>query len=219
MPNLLANINGKQYSSKFKKSLATLSNAARTSNALYGYDYSGVTQPCSSTAENDNPESRQSICALFNGTLKGATYYKGIKGFNNYIINSKTFNEMDSVVYYQSRMPVYQLSDGTLLIISVYFMRSPMPCTMRIGESVTMYTNDSGGRVGNGCYGFIDLNGISGPNEEVVCSKGSNKVHVREAGNCIVNPKDIKDIFPVQFYDGTVEPMTSAGWYVLHNSK
>ena len=116
-------------------------------------------------------------------------------------------------------MPVYQLSDGVLLIISAYLAFYPKPCTMRIGESVTMYTNASGDIVGNGCYGFIDLNGISGPNEEVVCSKGSNETYVREAGNCIVNPKDIKDIFPIQFYDGTVEPMTSAGWYVLHNSK
>ena len=215
IPSLTANTGKRQYSVKFKKAISTLSNAARMSSELYGYDFAGITAPCSNNAGTDNPESRQSICALLNGTLKGATYHKGIKELTNYNLKSSSFNGMDSVVNYQNSIPVYSFPDGTLLLISAYLSNNPKPCTMTIGKSVTI-TYDG---FGNGCYGYIDVNGTSLPNKEVTCSKGSNKTHVRNAGNCIVNAKDINDIFPVQFYDGTAEPMSSAGWYVLQNAK
>lgn len=215
IPSLSANTRKRQYSVKFQKAISTLSNAARMSSELYGYDFAGITAPCSNNGETDNPESRQSICALLNGTLKGATYHKGIKELNNYNLKSGTFNGMDSVVNHQNSIPVYSFPDGTLLLISAYLSNNPKPCTMVIGKSVTL-TDDG---YGNGCYGYIDVNGISLPNKEVTCSKGTNKTDVRDAGDCIVNAKDINDIFPVQFYDGTVEPMSRAGWYVLQNAK
>ena len=47
--------------------------------------------------------------------------------------------------------------------------------------------------------------------------KGTNKNLVENAGDCIVNPNDINDIFPIMFYDGTVVPASRAGWYVFNN--
>ncbi len=215
IPTLIAHTNKIQYISKLKKAISTLSNAARMSSELYGYDYAGVNSPCSANAATDNPENIQSICALFNGTLKGATYHKGINDLPDYNINSPTVDGMDSIVNHKSRVPVYILQDGTMLIISNYYAVNPKPCTKIIGKSVT---RDEAG-YGNGCYGILDLNGVSLPNKETVCSSGTNTQAVESAGDCIVKTKDINDIFPIVFYDGMVQPYTSAGWAVLKNAK
>lgn len=215
IPNLMTNTKKKQYVARFKKTISTLSNAARMSFELYGYDFAGVNANCSANGGEDNPESRQSICALFNGTLKGATYYKGISKLGGkYSFNSESIEDMDSVGNYLTRIPVYSFSDGTLLLISYYIAAyNSQPCTKIIGQDPAHGANG----YGNGCYGFLDVNGISPPNKETVCSKGTNENLVENAGDCIVNPNDINDIFPIMFYDGTVVPASRAGWYVFNN--
>ena len=42
IPTLMANVKAHQYSAKFKKTVSTLSNAAKMSQAQYGFDYSGL---------------------------------------------------------------------------------------------------------------------------------------------------------------------------------
>ena len=52
IPTLIANTNAQKYRSKFKKSISTLSQAARMSQAQYGFDYAGVSQRCGANAAN-----------------------------------------------------------------------------------------------------------------------------------------------------------------------
>lgn len=76
IPTLIANTRSSQYRSRFKKDISTLSQAARMSQAQYGFDYAGINTTCSANAALENPETTMSICAIFNGTLKGATFFK-----------------------------------------------------------------------------------------------------------------------------------------------
>ena len=75
IPTLIANTRSQQYRSRFKKTISTLSQAARMSQAQYGFDYAGLTKACGSDGASEKPDSTQTICALLNGTLTGATYF------------------------------------------------------------------------------------------------------------------------------------------------
>lgn len=221
IPTLVANIKGAQYRAKFKKIISTLSNAARLSQEQYGYDFSGLDRTCSKNSANDNPETKHSICALLNGTLQGITYYYGLDNLPNYKLSSETFKKADSLINYQNQIPIYQLQDGSLIMFSTLLgadSKSTIArtCTKTIGNNPGL--NENG--FGTGCYGLIDVNGTSGPNKEVKCTKGTNKLRaITGAGDCIVDKKDIGDIFPILLYDGIVEPRSSAAWYVFNTTK
>lgn len=218
IPTLIANIRSKQYSSKFKKTISTLSNSAKMSNAQYGFDFSGLETGCTGSSANDNPEDKQSICSLLNGTLTGKTYFYGIDKLGKYNFKSEYYNNTASLTR-RTAVPIYQLSDGTIIMFSDLIGRGvygSTGCTKEIGRDLTMSEN---GVNGNGCYGLIDVNGISLPNKEVKCSVGTNTRHALAAGDCIVNSKDMGDIFPFVIYDSSAIPDTAAGWYVLNSSK
>lgn len=93
-------------------------------------------------------------------------------------------------------------------------------CSRAIGANAGIVGTGEFAGFGTGCYGLIDVNGTSGPNKEVKCSKGTNKLsNIRGAGDCTVDKKDIGDIFPILIYDGIIEPRSSAAWYVFNSTK
>ena len=57
------------------------------------------------------------------------------------------------------------------------------------------------------CYGFVDINGLKGPNTAVTCSKGSGD-------SCVVNTPT--DVYPIRFYDQKFEPNSDAARAVLY---
>ena len=226
IPTLMANIKAHQYSAKFKKTVSTLSNAAKMSQAQYGFDYSGINEICTANSATDNPEDKQSICSLLNGTLTGATYYYGMDRLPNYSINksqSPTYS-LSSFSRDKNYMPIYFLADGTLILFSAVLGGSntiiEASCSRTLGNTNPGIIQE-GEHIGwgTGCYALIDVNGISKPNKEVKCTRGSNKILTMEAGNCIVEPKDMGDIFPVIIYDGAVSPFSAAAAYAFSHSK
>jgi prepilin-type N-terminal cleavage/methylation domain-containing protein len=57
------------------------------------------------------------------------------------------------------------------------------------------------------CYGIIDVNGQKGPNKQTICQTGAEDT-------CeVTNPSDV---YPVEFYAGTVTPRTDAAKAVLY---
>ena len=217
IPTLMANVKYHQYSAKFKKTVSTLSNAAKMSQAQYGFDYSGLTDKCNAKSGTDNPEDKQSLCSLLNGTLTGATYYYGMNNFPNYEIKESEEFKADSYINHKNQIPIYQLSDGSLILFSSSIGNNP--CTRSIGGNPGVFADGDLKGHGTGCYAIIDVNGVSKPNKEVKCTRGTNKRDSMEVGNCIVEPKDIGDIFPVVIYDGSVSPYTAAAAYVFTHSK
>ena len=67
--------------------------------------------------------------------------------------------------------------------------------------------------VENKCYGFIDVNGVTGPNSIIKCTKGTEGGTGTDA--CEVEASGITDMFPVIFHGQTVEPATDAARAVL----
>ena len=224
IPTLMANIKAHQYSAKFKKTVSTLSNAAKMSQAQYGFDYSGLTDKCNANSATDNPEDKQSLCSLLNGTLTGATYYYGMNNFPNYEIKeSEEFNKVDSFINNKNKLPIYQLSDGSLILFSSLLggnhSKIASSCTRAIDGNPGVNADGDYKGYGTGCYALIDVNGVSRPNKEVKCTRGTNTRSSMEVGNCIVEPKDMGDIFPVVIYDGSVSPYSAAAAYAFSNAK
>ncbi len=217
IPTLMANVKAHQYSAKFKKTVSTLSNAAKMSQAQYGFDYSGINEVCTAKSGTDNPEDKQSLCSLLNGTLTGATYYYGMNNFPNYEIKESEEFKFDSYINHKNQIPIYQFSDGSLILFSSSIGNNP--CTRSIGGNPGVFADGDLKGFGTGCYAIIDVNGVSKPNKEVKCTRGTNKRDSMEAGNCIVEPKDMGDIFPVVIYDGSVSPYSAAAAYVFTHSK
>ena len=223
IPTLMANIKAHQYSAKFKKTVSTLSNAAKMSQAQYGFDYSGLTDKCNAKSGSDNPEDKQSLCSLLNGTLTGATYYYGMNNFPNYEIKtSDTFNSWPSFKDNKNKIPIYQLSDGSIILFSAVlgeYSSIKEPCARYIGGDPGFIASGVHKGWGTGCYALIDVNGVSKPNKEVKCTRGTNKLSTMEAGNCIVESKDMGDIFPIIIYDGAASPYSAAAAYAFSNAK
>ena len=86
----------------------------------------------------------------------------------------------------------------------------------------------------NPCYGYIDVNGPTGPNRVIACSQANDSAkndnfwiptYGRNANagtllaDCTVEAKDITDIYPVVFYGSTVKPATTAAKSVLYSKK
>ena len=224
IPTLSANIRGKQNANKFRKSIASLSNAARMSMANYGFDYSGLNTMCSANSAKDNPESVQSICAMFNGTLKGTTFYWGIKGLKTpdgkeYNPDSTIIRDWHSLRDFLDKLPVYMLPDGTLIVMSANIGYTS--CSgFSVGDAFQNQTSN-GTIIGSACYGFIDVNGVAPPNKDTNCSSGTNWRNGQNMDkfNCKVKSSEVNDIFPIIFHDGIVEPYYHSGLAVLNMVK
>ncbi len=220
IPTLVANTRGQQYRSRLKKTISTISQAAKMSQAQYGFDFAGLEGGCSSNGALDNPENVQTICALLNGTLTGATYVNRLSDLKvnstkNYSFTSPYLKSLGGPTAYSYH--AYILSDGTIFAFySALGVQNA--CSMPLGETLkAVYLTGQDYNLSN-CFGFIDVNGVQLPNTEVSCSSGTNSL---DSSSCVVK-NDIKhmtDIFPFRLHDGIVEPTTAAGRYVLRTAK
>lgn len=218
IPTLIANTRSQQYRAKFKKTISTLSQAARMNQAQYGFDYAGLTDVCTKPdGASDHPESKRSICAIFNGALAGATYFNNISDIpmkkNNLTNGYDAYSPYISNFSDLGTSHAYVLSDGT--IVAFYDALGTYPCELEVGKPLEdhSYATTMGG-----CFGFIDVNGTTLPNKEVSCVSGSSSL---SNTSCVVknDAKHMTDIFPIRFHDGIVEPATAAARYVLRTSK
>lgn len=222
IPVLIANTRSAKYRSQFKKTVSTLSQAARLSDSLYGFDYGGITQVCGNNAAEEHPDTRMSICALLNGTLTGATYYERVtelkvrknSTFENYSIIKGDFMNGDSSRQI-GNFRAYVLSDGT--IVAIYKDLGVASCSLPIGSSMYDVATNMGQNMQH-CVGFIDVNGTILPNKEVTCSSGTNSL---TKNDCVVknDAQHMTDVYPIRFHDGVVEPASAAAKCVLRTAK
>lgn len=218
IPTLIANTRSQQYRSKLKKTISTISQAAKMSSAQYGFDFAGTNEYCTrGTTEGaaEHPEEEMTICAIFNGTLSSKTYYNTaaeipLKKKNTYYtVESATIHPM---VYYHA----YVLSDGTIIGMNL----SAVDCSLPVGTKL----DPNSWRVHlRDCWGFIDVNGTTPPNKEVTCSDGPNKDSASQNMDkpCIVknDAQHMTDVYPIAFYNDTVGPGSDAAAYVFQSVK
>ncbi|MBQ8459829.1 type II secretion system protein [bacterium] len=213
IPTLIANTQGQRVRSQFKKTLSTLNQAGKMAQAQYDWDFGAIESGCSAT---DNPETSKTMCALLNGTLKGANY-AGTSGRSPLNYNAIIYSGFGAWGGLADLYLIYQLSDGGIFGFQKEGVRYCTLNTSYISYNIVS-RNGSQDLVGlKQCIGFIDVNGTSKPNKEVTCSDGTAALDPQNP--CVVSNKNIGDVIPVVFHDGVVEPATNAGKYLLNTAK
>ncbi|MBQ8460338.1 type II secretion system protein [bacterium] len=215
IPTLMANIQGAKFRSQFKKTVSTLHQAVRMSQAQYDFNFADLDDPFKEgmvECAKQNPEQVKTICSLFNGTLTGATYL-GKTSENEMLKNIYDFDEI-----YDYESLVWSLADGSLVFIGGNNVSAGKFIPSDLDLNHIPNTTD-------GFMAFIDVNGISKPNKRVSCSVG-DETGLDETGRqplqaCLVknNPNNLTDIYPVVLFGNTVLPYTNAAKYVLDTTK
>lgn len=204
IPTIIIHINTTKFRTQFKRTLSTLSQAVKSSEAKYDLNFASISVPCAA-GSSDNPADIHSFCSIINGTMASASFYTqeqivtmGVRG---------EYSPAGTGISGSSKN-YYLFADGSL----VGFDSGISSCSLGTGESFTSLDSK--------CYGFIDVNGTTAPNKAVECSNKANTQISNEIGNCIVrnNSVDMGDIFPIVFHDGIVEPLTNASRYTLYQS-
>lgn len=214
LPTLINKTNGLQYRTKFKKTLSTLNQGVRMSQAKYDLDFtlSGFTSTSkignSVSSFNLDPNVEISHYAIFSSTMKGDwVRNSNCSPGKNY--STCTNYETGLSSYTASGMVNFRFLDGAEVYVS-----DVMPAMTQAYLDYKGCTKDT---PNTPCYGWIDVNGYNkGPNKEVKCSDGTRKL-VTESGysDCTVDASHMTDIYPVWFHDATVEPLTNASIYIL----
>ena len=180
MPTLMNQTNGAQYKAAYKKALSALSQAITLNVALDDISFADAVAGTQGSTGTTN--STANILANRMNVVK--------TGSNaDYAGAGKAIPAND-----------YGVSDGASNT-TLFFNDGSM---FQFNGADAACTND------DRCHGFIDVNGLKGPNRVVTCNEGE----VTEGQTCTVdNPTDI---YPVQYFDQTVLPSTEAGRTVLY---
>ena len=178
MPTLINQTNGAQYKAAFKKALSSISQGVTLNVALDDYDFKDLSGASGSG----------------NGTMLELLQKRMnvVKNSTGNITNYSPKDASDNALAYSDNTAVY-FNDGTMFV----FAPATTGCT-RSAKGVVS---------GTSCKGFIDVNGIKGPNKMVKCSSGSGNT-------CAVDIPT--DIYPVIFYDQAILPNSHAARAVLY---
>ncbi len=190
IPTLIANTNSQKFRAQYKKALSTLNQAALMNYAQNDWNFANLNSDCNENG-TDDPTETQSICAMLNGSLAGATFLgatASAAGYTNDEITAQRYISDGAYI-------IYQLADGLI---------------------VGLKTPSTAGNYG---IGFIDVNGKTLPNKEVRCETDADTKTVGSEGYAECTVATVTDVYPVKFYDNTVEPYTNAAKYVLTTTK
>ena len=238
IPTLISNTNGAQFKSAYKKALSTLNQAVLMNVAMEDTDFSTLV---SDVADTGDAPTANSLGALLQERLQSATeatstyFAANTNGFKEgtgqtattpkltYSANctgddkntpptvqgatvgncqggkAKVTIPMTAPTATNSK--VFNLADGTTFIY------------MSGATGAHACTEEDA--VANLCYGFIDVNGETGPNTVISCDEGTNTGTGDDFVACDVSSSNVKDIYPVVFYGQTVEPASDAARAVL----
>ncbi len=211
MPTLINNTNGAQFKTAYKKALSVLSQAVVMNIALDDYDFAGtVAYDSSDTNKSTLNKLLSDRMAILAGPYIGVGDSDGQLADYTVTFDTKDFDSdaatkmSDSIDI--STYHVFQFNDGIMFA----FDPTQNSCTEEAP-----------------CFGFIDANGIKGPNKTVTCtvdSGTSTDVGEEEEADTITQYEctdkvTINDIFPVRLYDQTVAPASASARAVLYGSE
>ena len=193
IPTLISNTNGAQFKTAYKKALSTLNQAVVMNVALADSDFASIAGD--EVAGTDY--SANSVSLILRDRVAGtgsatSAYFTAVGGSGLAISDStapctgagtpdasctdSSSTYSLSKTYTSTTAKVFSFADGT----SFGYLIADKNCTKSAP-----------------CYGFIDVNGKTGPNKQIESADA------------------VQDVFPVLFYDQTVEPATAAAREVL----
>ena len=179
MPTLINQTNGAQYKAAYKKALSAISQGVTLNVALDDYDFKDLS----------------GATGTGNGTMLELLQKRMnvVKNSTGNITNYSPKDASDAALAYNSNTAVY-FNDGSMFV----FVPGTKGCTRA----------DNGTISGTSCKGFIDVNGVKGPNKMVKCDSGTS------GNTCTVAIPT--DIYPVIFYDQAILPNSHAARAVLY---
>ncbi|MBE7710141.1 MAG: type II secretion system protein [Cyanobacteria bacterium SIG32] len=185
IPTLISNTNGAQFKTAYKKALSTLNQAVLMNVALDDTDFSGMVK---------DGDAGTTVAEFLGARLQTASDITSQYDDEEApTIEAYKANDDDTSNVTITNAPdvVYAFADGTAF---AYNKTADAACTKTTP-----------------CYGYIDVNGTAGPNQQVTCDSGTGTADAA----CVVSANSIKDIFPVKYYGQTVEPASNAARAVL----
>lgn len=225
IPTLMTNTTASQFKTAYKKSLSNLKQAITLNVAMDDFDLRDLKD--SKTAANK--KSAKSFSQIIPKRFEGAeditaTYFDAknandgtgvmtVKG-DHVCTQADVDAEGDARIYdcedvdevitgaaieykiNKTNFIVFQMADGTAFGFNI----NAANCTSKAQEN---------------CVGFIDTNGIAGPNRVNVCDTATYDTKT----TCIVSNDKVADIFPVVFYNQAVEPGSVAAKSILMGFK
>ena len=216
MPTLINQTNGAQYKAAYKKALSAIAQGVTLNVALDGGSFADAVKGTAGSIAK--PAAGDSVASILNsrmnivkagGVPTGYTFVKGA--------------DADSDITQASADTYLFFNDG---IMFAYKNNDVAACTQD--------GNVTGHKV---CTGFIDVNGLKGPNKVVTCDTGKYTAGTpaKDAVTCGEDETDCTpsaaqaateascssvsnptDIYPVMFYDQTVLPASAAAKAVLY---
>ena len=224
IPTLIQNTSSTKFSAQFKKTLATLNNAAEMAQAHYDASFSTITQTCTNpatdTMELGAATNRNSICGLVNATM---TNVRSLGTVAQAYPNAQTrpgaaglaaLSEAAGGTGTDGNVRMYALADGAFIAVPNAMTNANQAQTCRRVAGADPATLPAAN-----CHGFIDVNGAAGPNQATRCNGNTVVANASNGGCANLQPSDIRDIFPIVFYDGVVSPSSTAAREVLARGK
>jgi len=178
MPTLINQTNGAQYKAAYKKALSAIAQAVTLNVALEDYDIKDLT--------GTNEGVGTFLTLLQKRTNVVRSLEDAVDGY------SISAGDSGAVVPTSANTTVF-FNDGSMFT----FPKDTSGCTS------TNYT-----AANNKCRGYIDVNGLKGPNKVVKCDGETT------GATCTVASPT--DIYPVTFYDQTIIPHSNAARAVLY---
>ena len=195
LPTLINQTNGAQYKAAFKKSLSAISQAVTLSVTQDDLSFSDIER---GTAGSVAPPASGGVSAasLLNSKMK--------------VIRVMAGHPYSPFPSYPSGVPLLH----------------PDTCMIFNDGSMFCFDNNTSSSINchmgtNICQGFIDVNGLKGPNKTTVCDTIEDTQKDNVLGGQISHGeactvKNPADIYHVYYYDQTIVPGTNAGRAVLY---
>ena len=182
MPTLINQTNGAQYKAAYKKALSAISQGVTLNVALDDIGFAEAVAGSAGSNTTDNSVAK--ILSQRMNVVKVGTKFD----------------------YATNKAPTLQAQDSNLT-------DSDSNTTLFFNDGSAFQFNPTTAKActeeGTICKGWIDINGLKGPNKEVKCDQTGT-----HATNCTV--KSPTDIYPVKFYDQTILPNSAAASAVLY---
>ena len=229
IPTLISNTNGAQFKTAYKKALSTLNQAVLMNIAMEDTDLSTLAADTGTSSDTFGTNAG-SLGLMLKGRMQSATEISDSYTTAPTLTEGSGDDATTPVVTYtlnctgsagnwtppadpaNGELADECDSDGTIKV-SVTMDATPAnyaKYSFADGTAFWYFKNahdcTDSAAVENNCYGFIDVNGATGPNTVISCANA-------DAGSC--ESSEITDLFPVIFHGQTFEPATASARAVL----
>ena len=224
IPTLISNTNGAQFKTAYKKALSTLNQAVLMNIAMDDTDFSTLVKDTSADGKTEGSLGKmlttrmQSATEISDSYTTAPTLTEGTGTTDSPATTPKLSYSAGACTGEDSDVPPPGATGGDCSDEGQYIIEKAMHATaadyvkFSFADGTAFWYYKEAEKctdkeaIKNNCYGFIDVNGATGPNTVIHCEDAAS-------GSC--DSSEITDLFPVIFHGQTVEPATDSARAVL----